>query len=200
MPISNAQILNFENLPDDVKVALNEYMDSIELLSEKELNLEFNNKDQYHASIVMSAIFRTSKKSIKIFCGSFSGEISSNPMYLDAFDEAIKNGASVDVVTEFPPDTESPCMQLLIKKKQQGLPVIINVLKPEYQKRLMSKGSEYLRHFTLGDNRMFRYETETNTFKAICNFDDKKSVELLSANFAYLKANADEHPRSFTHL
>ena len=57
-------------VPEDLS-ALAEYFESVSLLSAKKLNLEFNNKDMNHAAIVMSTIFQTAEKNIKIFAGNF---------------------------------------------------------------------------------------------------------------------------------
>lgn len=191
MTLTNLDIENYDTLPPETQKALEEYRKSVCILSRAGFHLEFNNKDPHHASIVMSAIFNTAKDFISIFCGNFSGQVSNNPMYLSTLTAAIAKGVKIDVVMEEKAPESSKCMDLLTNTSTTNNNVTVSVLHASYRKRLRSKGIEYLRHFTVADNRMFRYETDPQNFKAICNFDDTQTVEILSGNFAFLKTNAD---------
>jgi hypothetical protein len=172
--------------------ALEEYSQSVNLLADKELNLEFNNKDQHHAAFVMAAIFRTSKQSIKIFTGSFSGEISNNPVYLKYLSDAIvSSNLKVEVIFENRPNESSKCLKLLKDLRANGKDVSIFSLPTDYKTKVLDKQfGGRLGHFTVGDDRMFRYETDKDKFAAYCNFDDKAIVTTLNRNFDIFKLNS----------
>lgn len=173
-------------------IALSEYAESVGMLSSGELNLEFNNKDEFHAAIVMSAIFKTAKKTISIFTGKFSGEISNNPYYREQLEIAAKNPEkNIEVIFEETPNKDSLCLQMLRKLKSEGRNVAMYLLNGEYRNKLT--GTNILNHFIVGDDHMFRYETDKNHFKAYCNFDDKKIVQLLNNNFSIFRLNSVDY-------
>ena len=45
-------------------------------------------------------------------------------------------------------------------------------------------------HFTVGDNRMFRSETDTINYTAVCNFNDPSSCERFNKIFQILSQNS----------
>lgn len=177
--------------PEDLE-ALEEYAKSVDMLSTGELNLEFNNKDEFHAAIVMSAIFKTAKKTINIFTGKFSGEISNNPYYLKQLEEAAINPQkNIEVIFEETPNKDSLCLKMLRKLKNEGKNVTMYLLNSEYRNKLAK--TNILNHFIVGDDHMFRYETDKIYFKAYCNFDDKKIVQALSTNFSIFRLNSADY-------
>jgi hypothetical protein len=181
---------DLSSLSTDEIAALSEYKKSIEFLSSDKSNLEFNNKDHFHAALVMSQIFKTVKYSLKIFTGRFSGEISDNPVYFTQLKEAIKTkNINIEVVFEEDPNKDSLCLKTLRELKNEGKKVSLSVLNKNYLKDIW-KNSLTLGHFVLGDDHMFRYETDKKKFKAFCNFDDKKSVSQLATNFSILRLNS----------
>lgn len=192
MAIPLNDINDFDQLPEKTQVALKEYLDAVLLLARNGSNVEFNNKDQFHAAIVMSTIFTVAKESIKIFCESFSREISDNVIYRKSLQQAIDRNIPIEVVFEKSPNLNSQCFKLLAQEKTNGKSIVLKVLDGNYRKNMNAKGPDFLRHFTLGDRKMFRYETEPKTFKAVCNFDDEDNVSILSDNFTYLKANSSD--------
>lgn len=183
---------DISSLSEADRKALQEYIKSVELLSADGLNLEFNNKDQFHAAIVMSAIFEKAEKNIKVFTGSFSGDISDNPKYLNSLKSAIgEKNINIEVIFEQEPNNDSECLRMLRTLKSEGRKVSMHKLKDSYRNKLGSNAT-FLNHFTIGDDRMFRYETEKTHFKAFCNFDDKSIVTVLSNNFSIFRLNSTE--------
>lgn len=177
--------------PEEI-VALEEYINSVDALSLNGWNLEFNNKDQYHATIVMSAIFAKAKSSIKAFTGSFSGEVSDNPQYLQTLKNSIADrNIDIEVIFENKPNSNSECLKMLRQLQAENKPVKMYMLKEEYRKKLTDLPA-VLNHFTIADDSMFRYETEKEHFKAYCNFDDKATVKLLGSNFDIFRLNSTD--------
>ncbi len=176
--------------PEEVE-ALEEYRSSIDYLSEKGWNLEFTNKDNNHAALVMAKLFSAAKGSIKVFTGSFSGEVSNNPIYKRELEKSILNSnKKVEVVFENEPNEDSHCLSMLRELKRQGNEVKMYLLNRTYQKDVIVPSS--LGHFTIADDNMFRYETDKINFRAFCNFDDKEFVQTLNKNFLILKVNSKE--------
>ena len=42
-------------------------------------------------------------------------------------------------------------------------------------------------HFTVGDENMYRFETDTKEFQAVCNFDDSATSKRLNEYFDIMK-------------
>lgn len=185
------ELIDTSKLSTDEIKALEEYRKSVDYLADEGNNLEFNNKDEYHAAFVMAAIFRSAKKSIKIFAGNFSGEISNSKIYLDQLKNSIHGDTKVEVVFENTPNENSECLNMLKGLKKAGKNIHLSVLPPKYKKDVLDKQlNGAIGHFTIGDDRMFRYETDKNKFTAYCNFDDKNIVSTLNKNFDIFQLNA----------
>lgn len=184
-------ILSSPVLSQEDKEALLEYKKSIAFLASEKLNLEFNNKDQFHATAVMSEIFKTAQSSIRIFAGSFSGEVSNDELYVESLRNAIDTKAiNIEVIFENKPNANSRCLAVLKELKANGKNVQLYVLKADYLEKVKTKYKIELAHFTIGDDQMFRYETDKINFRAFCNFDDKTKASALTKNFAILKLNS----------
>lgn len=178
----------FRELDLQEKMALEEYYTSVVFLSQKHLNLEFNNKDKYHARIVMSQIFKNVKTEVKIFAGDLNGDVSGSENYLQCLKNALERNVKVDIVLENKPSFNSKCFKFLINYYTIKPELLsIRVLTEEFKKEQTQNS---FKHFTIGDNSIFRFEIDTLTYKAICNFDDKNSVTTLMSNFDILKYNS----------
>jgi hypothetical protein len=187
-PVPIGNLIDISGLTQDEIKALEEYRQSVALLAKGGLNLEFNNKDERHAVFVMTELFKNAQQSIKIFTGSFSGEISNQPGYWNELKNGILNSdKKVEVIFENEPNSKSICLEGLKKLKAQGRDVSLCVLTEDYRKLVQENN---IGHFTIGDDTMFRYETDKIKFTAFCNFDDKDVVKVLNRNFAAFRVNA----------
>jgi len=185
-------IFDWEALDTQQRKDLEEYQQTVDVLSsgDDKKNFEFNNKDSRHAAIVMSTLFAKSKESIQIFCESFKGDVNKNPIYRKTLEEAILRGVKVEVIFEQSPNINSEAFKLLHAYSKSGTCTIsLSILNNEYVKKLKNAHID-LGNFAIGDNSMYRYETDKSNFQAVCNFDDKKTVNDLRANFAILALNA----------
>lgn len=180
------------NLNSHDLAMLNEYYNSVVLLSNNGLNLEFNNKDKNHAVIVMSSIFKKAENNINIFAGNFNGSISNNDMYRDTLKEAIiSRSVSINIIFESTPNTNSLCLNDLKYLRNKGHNVSINSLTPQYISNIKSINPNHeFKHFTYSDGKMFRFELDKQAFKAFCNFDDSNVVATLNKNFNTLLQNS----------
>lgn len=169
-----------------------EYFQAVNLLAESGKGLEFNNKDNYHASIVMSDIFIFSKTEIKMFCGEFKSEVCDNEMYISSLENAIDSNKNIEIVFERMPNEDSKCYSFLINKKKERTNISLFKLNDTFVSKISSMSNLKLNHFTVGDETMFRYETDMDAFKAFCNFDDKDIASKLVRNFSILKLNSNK--------
>lgn len=181
------KITDFGKFEESKQHDLIEYYALVEILNDK--NLEFNNKDNNHAAIVMANIFSHAKKTLKFFTGSFKGDICDQLIYLDALKKALDSKLSLEVIYEDEPNTNSECFKLLKSYKNQDCKISMFKLTPSY-KKIISDLKIKLNHFLIGDDQMFRYEFDADAYKAYCNFDDKKSVDQLAKNFDIIKNNS----------
>jgi len=183
------KIKGFLALPAENQKALAEYYTSVYILANKELNLEFNNKDSFHASIVMSSIFEKSNKSLQFFSGSFKGDICDQPLYLDALKTALNKDITIDIIFENNPNADSECYKLLKNTINSKAKISVSKIDSKYLTNVRDLNIK-LHHFLIGDDKMFRYEFDGDSYQAYCNFDDKESVKILQKNFDVMKSNS----------
>ncbi len=177
-----AKIGNSES--EEYRKNIAEYFQSVEKLSEEGWNLEFNNRDANHASIVMTFLFKKAVREIKIFAGNFGGSVCDNDSYIESLTEAIKRNVQVDIVFEEQPNSRSKCLARLIELKNSGCQNVTIRLITATTKQAIIKNK--LKHFSTIDGNKFRYETDVLSFKAFCNFHDPETALLLKGNFLKL--------------
>ena len=152
-----------------------EYFETLANLAEKGINLQFKNEGPSHAFAVMANIFSNAKEHVRIFAGNFKGDVCDTPIYLEALDDYLKQGASrkLDVVFETANyNKDSQAFKLLKKYKSQVSVAIAS--EPGLAELKHSFEGDSLFHFTTGDNKAYRCEIDTQNYKALCNFDDTK--------------------------
>lgn len=181
-------ITMFPNIPKNDKVyikALCEYYDIVANLSTEDKTFEFNNKDMYHASIVMSAIFSKAKEYIKIYAGDFNGDVCGNKNYLNSLKDAFYRGVKIDIIFENNPKTDSEGFKLMRELRSiNGKNVTISQVSEEF------KQINKIDHFMIADGLMFRYEVDKQAYKAFCNFDDRITSEVLLKNFEIISTHS----------
>jgi len=176
-------------LSEEEQKVLQEYADAMELLSSKHLNMEFNNKDQKHAALVMSSIFHNAKKQVRIFTGSLNGDISNISGYLQSVRVFLdKPETKVEVIFEEKPNIAfSKCYKLLKESRAAGKDITFRILTDSFKQKVITAN---LNHFMLGDDNMFRYETDKKQYMAFCNFDDPEMTKVLDRNFRAMFINS----------
>lgn len=181
-----------QNLSAEYIESLQEYYDSIIYLSDNKFNLEFNNKDEYHASLVMSLLFQKAQSKINIFAGDFGGKICDTELYMTKLREALTiPNLELNVIFEKAPKEDSLCYKYLYSEKRNNNRIKLRRLNQAYRKNIIDNFGK-IEHFTVVDESMFRYETDIDEYKAFCNFDDKVNASLLSKNYGKLYDNSEE--------
>jgi hypothetical protein len=142
------------------------YFDFVDRLAKAGDNRTFFNSGPMHASIVMSRIFKYAKSEVLIFCGGFSGEVSSDSLYLKNLEYFLnKENTKLKVAVEVYSKNEHSKLHALLRN------FLTKVEFYETDSRIINteKGSRI--HFTVADKKMLRIETDVENFTAQVNFN-----------------------------
>ena len=165
---------------------INEYKVAVKRLADTNSNFVFTNSGADHARVVMETIFKTSKEHINIFAGDLNGAVSKGD-YLLALENYLKSGRSISVLLEkYDEKKTSEALELLLKYKKSGQTNIsIAIANPKSLDASIKNN-----HFTVGDNHMFRFETDMINYTAVCNFNDPASSERFNNIFFRLSQDS----------
>jgi hypothetical protein len=158
---------------------MKEYFDFVEGLAKNKENKVFFNSGPIHASIVMSRIFEYAQSDVKIFCGGFSGAVSNDPLYLESLERFLKReNTSLKILVEDYETNKNSKIYSLLKKYTSKIAIF------QTKERVVNAQNGHLIHFTIGDDKMLRLETNPNDFTAQVNFQssDAKSISAIFDN------------------
>lgn len=150
---------------------LEEFRLDVERLAKNNIDEIFFNKGATHASIVLENIIDNAKKSICIYSGSLNSDVFDENLKSVLRNKIEQNIINVRVIVDdFEDIHKSECFDYLFDKKiiipaHKGLKILLNDL---YDKNTS--------HFCVADRSAYRLETNTNDYKATCNFSDKSKV------------------------
>ena len=189
MPIEEALESKNSGLNDDPSV--NEfstddyeaYQLAIENLALLKDQYVFENSGPVHAAIVMGNIFRTAKKGIKVYAGDFNGRVSDNPYYLEWLEVYLTKNLPLTVIFENEPNAKSKALSIIRKHQKDRFNNSIIIKK-------LQKKAPFPEHFTIADGRMFRIETSTSNFKAVCSFNNSEIVNSFEERFKGLEKDS----------
>ncbi|TAF73544.1 MAG: hypothetical protein EAZ53_11850 [Bacteroidetes bacterium] len=152
--------------------------------SETENSRIFLNHGPDHAAIVCTEIFKRTKKTVNIYSRQMSGMYSTNPDYLYAFKELLKNDVKVNILVDNSDSLESNKSEFLKKIKNIELIDKIKFKKatPDFREDLSNLFvDKKLHYFTIADNKMFRLEKHDSPYAAfICFNNENVSAKVLS--------------------
>jgi len=166
----------------EIKEGINieDYNKAISSLANTKDKMVFSNGGAAHAACVMSNIFKTSEKSIQIFAGNLNGDISNDPSYMKELESFINRGGQISLLLENKPEGS-------VSKAFNLLNVFSNLspdkIKIKFTKQCLTDDSGKRIHFTVGDSRMYRFETDTEKYTAICSFNNENTAKMLLNKF-----------------
>ncbi len=155
---------------------LTTYQLAIEKLAKLKSEEIFSNEGPEHAAFVMGNIFINAQSKVRIFAGDFNGDVSNNAYYIDGLQKFLnKNCSNLTVIFEKSPNTNSTAYKILTSPKFHKK-VELRILGNEIDSKAPF-------HFAVGDSNMFRIETDTEKYTAICSFNNQENSEKLIKHF-----------------
>lgn len=159
------------------------YKKAIENLAANKDPHIFDNANPEHAAIVLGNILKNSNEKVQIFAGDFNGNVSDNEYYLVNLTTYLNKNKPLYIIFENQPNPDSLALKL-IKQYPTNPNISIFILKED-------TGLHKYPHFTIGDGRMFRMETEKKQYKAICSFNNKEIVQAFEKTFRILLGESE---------
>lgn len=156
---------------------MDSYTENIENLAKTKDTIIFKNSGADHAAAVISRIFKYADKEVRLFVYDMDGAINKKGDYLQNLTDFLKKGKKISVLFEDKPKKDTEVFELLSR--------------PEYTEQIqLKKANEaFLRDckkisvdefkFTLGDDRMFRIENDSNKHTAFCSFNNDVYPKIL---------------------
>lgn len=166
-----------------------DYKEYIESLAAGSESIEFYNSGPEHAAIVLSTIFKTASRYVRVYCANMLSEaVSNSEDYLKAVDEFLERSAGGV-------DGENPPLQIIfsnpIEDTFRRTPIyeILCKHRAKVQVKGVDAGANAIRykngpvHFTCADGRMYRMETDIVNKKAFGNFNDSHGADIIKTAF-----------------
>jgi hypothetical protein len=158
------------------------YKNYIKDLANSGSDAVFYNSGPQHAALVMGTIFENSDKCVKICAGNFSGEISNSSEYRNGLEIFLRKGGKLQILLQ-----EEKLNNLKKEPELFDFLRFYSIIKPNniviktHKSKFINDEDEV--HFTIGDDKMYRLETNIEKFTAVGNFNDNKTAALLTKLF-----------------
>lgn len=136
-------------------------------------NRTFLNSDEDHALDVLVQLFQLAQKTVRVFAGSLCLHVGNKPEYVVAVSEFIERGGELRILLnnyneEFAKN--SNLYKRLAYYKSQDKPIIVKTTNSHPYRTGDPQKKEV--HFTIGDERAYRIETDIDKRTAECNFNN----------------------------
>ena len=159
------------------------YKEFVKMLSDTSDDRIFLNKGEKHALIVLESIFRQSTENVRIFAGNLFRTVGNDAEYISALSNFIdKNGKVRILLNDFDENLakKSNLYKRLSYFKRMGKDIIVKRTTARPYRESDSQKREV--HFTIGDKRAYRIETDINQRTAQCSMN-RPSVACPIADF-----------------
>lgn len=157
------------------KEELDKYRAFVKDLSDNECDKVFLNSSPEHAVIVVAQIFRQSKDTVRIFAHNLIRTIGEKYDYIVALSEFIERGGAVRILLNgF--DADLARKSILYRRLNYFATCNkdIQIKSTNVHPYLAEDEEQKEIHFTIGDKKAFRIETNTNEVLAECNMNGTK--------------------------
>lgn len=161
-----------------------DYKEFIQNLSDSNSPNHFYTSSSSDGVIVMAAIFRKVKQVIRIYTGCFSDDISKRKEYLDALQEALLRGVKFKILinqSEYNKLGENTDVLNMLKYFSLVDPNQITLKLRNESVKFTPNSSEV--HFTIGDEVIYRMETDVRNLVAEASFNDPETSKILANIF-----------------
>lgn len=144
----------------------------------------FLNSDEEHALEVLVNIFKEAKSVVRIFAGDLCGHVGCEKEYIIALSDFIDRGGEVRILlNKFKNELveKSALFKRLAYYQSEGKPVLVKSTDARPYRTTDDRKEEV--HFTIGDEKSYRLEIDTEERTAICDFCDEKTASGLAVFF-----------------
>lgn len=161
-----------------------DYQEFIKHLSQTKENRIFLNTDKEHAIVVLSEIFRSAKKIVRIFAASLCNEVGGSSEYIESLSDFIENNGELRILLNSYKEDDLVKSNLFKRLAYyESLQKSISVKHTETFFYRTNDPDKKEVHFTIGDEHAFRIETDTDTRTATCNLNDTNRAKDLITKF-----------------
>lgn len=168
--MTKAIITNSENTELDI------YEVSVKYLAENKVDNIIYNSGEEHALIIFENIFNNCKYKLRLLSGNLSNGITKNPKYINSLTRflAQRNGKLEIILDRYEDGSKVVNSDLFKKLETYKDQITIKKSTLSYSLNNENKVDSERKHihFCIGDDHIFRLETDTEKRKAKCNFND----------------------------
>lgn len=160
------------------------YQDFIHSLAESRENRTFLNSDEEHALDVLIEIFHLSKSKLRIFAGCLCHHVGNNPEYVVAISEYIERGGELYILLNNFDETtakDSNLYKRLAYYKTKKNPIYIK--RTSVHPYIEDDPEKKEVHFTIGDDNVYRIETDIEKRTAECNLNNPEIAKKMAEFF-----------------
>lgn len=153
---------------------MSEYQDFVHHLAVNRINQLFLNSDEDKMRSVFIELFNGSNSDVRIFAGNLCNNSVETTSYIEALSDFIeRNGRLHILLNNFDPAAArgSNLFKRLAYYMSEGYPISIKQTSAKPYLSASNKDKQYV-HFTTGDDRFCRLETDMENRTAICNMND----------------------------
>lgn len=155
------------------------YQRIVEQLALEGKPLTFNNSGPSHASIVISTIFKYTKKIIRIYAKNLDGTISNIGDYQNELNEMVNRDIKIKLIIDELPKPFSEAF-LILHDFSAKSKATIKFSSQEFRNGIAFHYNPNT-HFIIGDEEKFRLEYDNFKHQALCGFNNLKiSAQLIS--------------------
>jgi len=159
------------------------YQSFVSQLSDSQDGRIFLNSDTQHAVIVLKQIFDQSNDTIRIFAGNLTSHIGNNQEYITALSDFVEKAGKVRILlNNFDRDIakKSNLFKRLAYYKSLGKDIVIKRTTAKPYRTSDSDKKEI--HFTVGDKKAYRIETDIVNRIAECSMNSPE-IASVTADF-----------------
>lgn len=171
------------------------YKAFVEWLSDNGDGRIFLNSDPEHALVVLEQIFKQSNEIVRIFAKNLCQNVGNEPSYIAALSDFIERGGRVRILLngyQKELALNSNLYKRLAYYKSQKKDIVVKISKARPYRKSDIEQREI--HFTIGDEKAYRIETDTESRTAECSMNNPE-VALGIANFfdkLFIREDAQE--------
>ena len=159
------------------------YRDFVKWLSDNNDGRIFLNSDPEHAVVVAAQIFKQSTDTVRIYAKNLCRTIGNEPDYVSALSDFIERDGKVRILLN---GYEEECAKVsdlyrrmaYYKSKGKDIVVKTTTAKPYFA----SDTEQNEIHFTIGDKKSYRIETDIDKRTAECSMNNPDTAQM-SADF-----------------